>query len=263
MSKSPHPDRELFGYLSGSMDAQRVQAVDHHLEQCGECRLFVDSVRGLRSVPELAAASTGEHPTVAELAEFFYDSGRRKNESDASRSYIPAHVAICDECSVAIAQYAQAEAAASRFEATKGSSHAIPEAAWQLIRDWEESPFAGIKDPAQAAPDLLTRLSALIAQEDAASTLDKYDASTEVVPVRVIDSLGRVLRVELFRRVSGGFKHEDESGRWNEKPVHAVLEFSEGHRVLISDLVRGDRIELKQEHGTASLVRADYFIVEE
>jgi anti-sigma factor RsiW len=181
-NKSAHPDIQLFDYLSGAIDGARGRVVEDHLSECADCALVVDVVRALKvkagtllkdraggaqvsanlksqtddeSAAPDSIAGTGEpHPDVSELADFFYSRSLR-----ARHRAVAAHVATCRSCVSEIAEYARAERAASQYDST-ASKGEVPEAAWQMIRDWEESSFAKTKAPSgPLSAEMLAKLS--------------------------------------------------------------------------------------------------------
>ena len=273
MRKSSHPQKELFGYINGDVDASRAGEVEDHLRRCSECNSFVELIAGLKSQVALSNQARGSdlkapetHPTVAALADFFYSGTRRREAS------VAAHVAVCTDCANALSHYARGEAAAAgdpasqrQGEASIDSSTAVSEGAWEMIRDWEESEFARDKDDSGLGTgDLLRRLSELLAAHRDLFRRRALGEPPGLVAVAVIDNSGRMIGVELFKQVTGGLKHADDSELFDEKPVHALLDYGEGQRLVVSDRVRGNRIELRQAQlASTGPLRTDYFIVEE
>jgi hypothetical protein len=257
MKKSPHPDRKLFEYAAGILEQGTVAKIEDHLSECPECKLFSQSLLAIRSWSRRSADS---HPSVGELASFFHAS------SKARRSPVAAHLATCSSCAEEVAQYATGESAAARYQVSAKAAGEVPAAAWDLIRDWEDSAFAQPKDESQiASGELLSRLTELLrSQHERPTTKEHPDAESGLEAVTVIDRSGTFRAVELFQRVAGGLRHTKESDRYDNKPVHALLDFGGGELIVLSDKVRGDRIELRQEaYKDKDLLRADYFIVED
>src|SRR6185295_7743474 len=166
--KSAHPDRKLFDYLNGAISDGERQQVEQHLAQCADCAAVADLVRSLKDQaqenrePALSSSDTAshraqdEHPEVAALASFFYNQSPRKRDQR-----VAAHVAQCRRCAAEMAMYAQAEAAAIAYEPTAAAeADAVPAAAWEMIREWEESAFAHPKPASEAAGhELLEKLT--------------------------------------------------------------------------------------------------------
>ena len=246
-----HCDNSFFEYLNGNLADGPAREVAEHIAACADCKLYFDSLIVLKAQLSNPSDASGVHPSVGELADFFY------SESPAQKG-IASHVATCTECGEALAQYARAEAAAAQFQAVQGSTHQIPAAAWSLIADWEDSPFARTKD--DASLDLMNRLSSLIESKEKTADESQPGSGGQMVAVTVLGKGGEVLGVEMFEQVTGGLRHSESSDRFNEKLVHAILEFGAQQRTLISDRVRGDRIELTRPSVPA---RVHYFIVED
>jgi hypothetical protein len=215
-----------------------------------------------------------EHPTVSELASFFYSkSARGANRATA------AHVAQCRSCAEEIAEYARAERAASEYNPALPAEAAVPAAAWEMIREWEESSFANPKPASEAiGQEMLARLFNLLSeQRDWLSNVHRTitaqspgeDETPKLVPVIVVDRSGQLRGVEIFERVNdeGGesvLKHAEKSERFDKKPLHALLDFGEKDRVVVTDRINHDTVRLQQAaRPDAELRRADYFIIED
>jgi hypothetical protein len=260
MKQSEHPEEELVEYTAGRLTGEPARAISEHIAACPECKLLVESLAaiGNRISP---STTTRWHPPVGQLAEFFYSEGQEQQASA-----IAAHVSVCAGCAEEIAQYAQAEAAAERFEVSRGATARIPPAAWKLIHEWETSPFARPKDSHELANDeLMQKLSSLLELNPPARSREAGELRiSALVGVTVIDRSGRVIGVEMFEKVEGGLKHAKQSARFDAMPVHALLEFAEGKRMVVSDRIRGDRIEIADRDAFASgPLCEDYFIVED
>jgi len=133
-----------------------------------------------------------------------------------------------------------------------------------LIRDWEDSVFSKPKEAhPQISDDLLKRLSALIESKSEMGSKPATAESPDMIPVTVVDGSGRVQGVELFRRVSGKLEHADQSERWHEKPVHTLMDFESGQRVLVSTRVKRHCIELTKDESNATAIRTTFFIIDE
>ncbi len=265
--RSVHPDKQLFQYLSGTLDEQTAPKIETHLSDCPDCAALASVVRTLKS----EASEAGPHPDTGELASFFYESSR------APRAAIARHVASCASCASEIALYAQAERIASDYEPAQAVGAEAPEAAREMIRDWEESYYAKPRPEAETlSHEMLTRLVHLLSERreqlmDAKRDLIENSSSSEAanaVPVFIFDRSGEFRGVEIFHREEGGaagiLKHAESSGRFDNKIVHAQLGFGDREPVVITEVIRRDAIELKTiSRFDSDADRADYFIIED
>jgi hypothetical protein len=154
---------------------------------------------------------------------------------------------------------------------------AVPESAWEMIREWEESDFARPKiENRESSQTMLVKLAEVLshrkdeleqlAQEIRESGRFKHE---ETVSVIIIDKLARFRSVTLFEKTTTRegeslLKPVEESGRFDNKPFHVLLDFGEDNLVMVSDIVRHDTIRLQRiTRANTSLKRADFFIVEE
>src|ERR1051325_5472729 len=146
--KSAHPDSKLFDYLSGALDAESRLSVEEHLSACGDCAGVADLVRTLKAgagslhgsraqISNLESQKSEGHLSVSEIASFFYSKSPRAGDMAAA-----AHVAQCRSCADEIAEYARAERAARAYNPATVAVGEVPAAAWEMIREWEESSFA-------------------------------------------------------------------------------------------------------------------------
>jgi len=154
----PHPDTELFDLLNGRLGSEQVRAVQEHLAACADCSSIAAAVQTLKRAagegeksetpPEGETTNDGgssnteasSHPDVHDLACFFY--GR---PDDPANRATAAHVAICTDCSGMIGEYARAEQAASRYSPAETARGRVPETAWKIIEEWENSSFAKLR----------------------------------------------------------------------------------------------------------------------
>lgn len=285
--RSAHPDKQLFQYLSGKLDEETAPKIETHLSVCPDCAAVASVVRMLKTEataagapdPELFAegleastAGTGPHPDTGELASFFYGGASRE-----SRSAIARHVASCASCASETALYAQAERIASDYKPAQAVGAEVPEAAREMIRDWEESYYAKPRPEAETlSHEMLTRLVHLLSERkdqllDAKRDLIENSSSSEAanaVPVFIIDRSGEFRGVEIFHREEGGaagiLKHPESSGRFDNKIVHALLDLGDREPVVITEVIRRDAIELKTiSRYDSDADRADYFIIED
>jgi hypothetical protein len=288
--KLSHPDRQLFDYLNGALGEPYIRAVEDHLSECADCALMARLINSLKAEfgvlasdvtradespdakaqgSDLKSSVSDEHPNISELASFFYGNRSR------ARRQVAAHVAVCGSCAAEIAQYARAEREASAHVSSLTATGASP-AAWEMIREWEESSFAVPKPAIEAiGQELLDKLSELFVErneqlrEMAQDVSGKMSAAEgELVPVAIVDREGELRGVEMFERTTGPrgasiLKHTAESTRFDNKPVHALLDFGEGTSVVVSDRIRKNTARLKLARPRAKLRRADYFIVED
>jgi hypothetical protein len=277
--KSAHPDKQLFDYLSGALGASEGRMIEQHLAACADCASVASLVRALKVEasalkqealkqevsPESETSSLiafDEHPDAGALASFFY----RRSPSPRNRA-IAAHVALCRSCAAEIAQYAQAERAAFDYNPAQADRGEVPAQAWEMIREWEESSFARPKEPGQTiSHKLLAKLSKLLSEQQPRVSEDE---NAEMVPVIVVDREGEVRGVEMFEKArdargSSILKHAERSERFDNKPVHALLDFGEESPVVVSNRISRDTVSLQQPaRPDAEARRADYFIIED
>jgi len=210
----------------------------------------------------VAALSThDEHSDVAALAAFFYNRSPRKRNAQ-----VAAHVAECRHCAAEIALYAQAERAAMAYEPVAAEASAVPAAAWEMIREWEESAFAQPKPASEAVNhQLLAKLMNVLRepQGQAGSA-----ASEDAVPVTVIDREGRVRGVEMFKQDTDAqgasiLRHAEASAQFDTKPVHVLLDFGDENHIILSERIERDTLRIKQPVRRTKPLRADYFIIED
>jgi anti-sigma factor RsiW len=273
-----HPDKELFEYLSGALDAQSGQAIEQHLSACADCASVASLVRALKtsvgksedtaqasriSNPESEIAQT--HPDASALASFFYSRALRANNRA-----VAAHVALCRSCVEEIAHYARAERAASQRNSDQGAAGEVPQSAWEMIREWEESSFARPKAASETiSHELLAKLSKLLSEQEPAKDRAAEVKDGNMAPVIVVDREGEVRSVEMFKKARSAegasvLKHAEKSERFDNKPVHALLDFGENSPVVVSGRIRRDTVSLQQPaRPEAEARRADYFIIED
>lgn len=282
VKKSVHPDIQLFDYLNGAAEAEAAKAIEEHLSLCEDCTSLAALVYKLKEAMSSEPTPEGpsrasqpashvsrEHPDTNELASFFYSSSR---PADGSR--VAMHVALCSSCTEAIAQYARAEHYASRYESEKALTEETPAKAWEMIRDWEDSSFAQLKPASEVlGKELLSRLFGLFdaripqVSERTHEVSGSQDAGR--IPVLVVSRSGEVRGVEYFEGIvdSTGvrvLKHAEGSQRFDNRLVHALLDYGAKEPVLISELIRSDTLRL--EHAPREeekLLRVDYFMIEE
>jgi hypothetical protein len=275
----------LFDYLRGALDAQARVSVEEHLAGCADCATVAGLVRALKDdagrseggqsqISNLKPRVSAEHPAVSELASFFYSKSPR-----AANRATAAHVARCRRCAEEIAEYARAERAASGYAPAATSVGEVPATAWEMIRDWEESSFAKLKPAGEAVgQELLAKLFNLLSEQkdwlrdvrrSAMAQAPGEDETQRLVPVIVVDKSGQLRGVEVFERVKDAdgesvLKHAEKSARFDKKPLHALLDFGDKDRVIVTDHINHDTARLRQaSRPDAKLRRADYFIIED
>jgi hypothetical protein len=275
---------ELFDYLGGRLDEQAVLTIEQHLAGCNDCSSLVELVRRLKAESEDERFNIeARHPDTSELATFFYGKSPRSRSAATA-----AHLALCRECAGQLALYVQAEKTASVYDPSRHKTEPVPSAAWDRIRDWRESSFAGRKpDREWTSPQSLIRLSQVLSQRKdelrdlANSALKRGDAGAEpfpdekgsvsdrLVPVIIVDRSAQFRGVEMFERSTGHhgasvLKHPDKSHRFDNRQFHALLDFGEQSFIVVSDFVRRDKVRLQRVTSPEGrLRRADYFIVED
>jgi hypothetical protein len=283
LNRATHPDRALFDYLRGKPDQSSPDAfspdsfsnvsVAQHVASCSECAVIAGIVSAARGIAAsgVVRSDFDVHPASGELARFFYERG-------AVGSYATAvHVAECSECVSAIAEYARAENAAKQYRDERYIVGAVPEAAWIMIREWEDSSFAIPRTAGQTlSHETLSKLVGLL--QDRRSQIDhlmraammrspEAERRPELVPVIIVDPQGEFRGVEMFHRLAGpglhSLVHAQESNQFDNKPMHALLDFGPGDQVVVSKTVEACAARIRHDRATAEPRRADYFIVDE
>jgi hypothetical protein len=282
--KSAHPGVELFDYLGGNLDHHAAQVIEQHLAVCGDCASMVALVSRLRERSrEEGAALSAHHPHTSELAAFFY------GKSPRSRSgAVASHVALCQSCANELGLYARAEQAASHTDSSRAEAGRVPDAAWEMIRDWRESSFARPRpDRELASNQALAKLSQVLSRrkdelrslashalkrgetEPGAVSYEQDSQRAGLVPVIIVDRSAQFRGVEMFERTAGPhgasiLKHPEKSHRFDNKQFHALLDFGEQSFIVVSDFVKRDKVRLQRvTRPDGRLRRADYFIVED
>ena len=289
--KSTHPNKQLFDFLNGVLDERASQPVEQHLSGCADCRALAEIVRALKSQvsnPELK--SSGDHPDVSELAAFFYgksegarDKGatQRVGMTDVIRSSLQktaAHVAMCRSCAEELSLYAKAEHASAHYDPARDRIRAeTPRAAREMIENWEDTIYARPKpEIAPLNEEMMQKLARLLEERKAQlSDLERRAVARSsveagnLVPVIVVSESGEFRSMELFESAASpaGFcllKHPEESGRFDNKPFYALLDFGEEKPAVMSYLIRHGTVRLERvARPSAILPRATYFIVED
>lgn len=264
--KATHPDKQLFDYLNGSLDAPAAAEVGEHLAACPQCASAAGLVRALKSS---ARISPGEaHPDASEIAGLFF------RKSGGTRAETAAHVAMCPSCVEEIAEYARAQTAASQYQAGEHLAERVPAKAWEMIHEWEESSFAKPRQESEMiGHELLAKLFDLLSErkdrlrDSRLSTAGSVaaDSNQEAVPVIVVDRSGRLRSIEMFEKVldstgAGLLKHAERSSRFDNRAVH-VLRDAGGRPRVVSYRVQYDAIQY--EEAGDSEETAEYFIIEE
>ncbi len=274
--KQPHPDIELFDFINGAVDERTAKVIEAHLSECDDCASVAALVRALKQPPsepnpkthyQISGPFAGDHPDIGQLASYFYELSQ-----PAERAQVTSHVARCRSCAEAIAEYARAEHAAAEHRPGKQATGEVPAKAWEMIHDWEDSIFATLKSANEPpSQKLLERLLNLVS-ERAKETLElegSQSGGPERVRVLVVNGTGEVRSAEIFEREfdSTGeqvLKHLEGSRRFDDKPIHLLLDYGEGEPLIVSSTVRRFTIRLPHETRLQGKpLRENYFIVEE
>jgi anti-sigma factor ChrR (cupin superfamily) len=276
--KSAHPEFRLFEYLNGKLDRQAAQVVDAHLSVCDDCASVARLIRELKEsareqdiggtsrVSSVRSQAPGEHPDLSELASFFYAGGRSRKSGK-----VAAHVALCGFCGDAIAQYARAENAAVVYNSAAVAAGAVPAAAWEMIRDWEDSSFAKAKPASEVlGPELLMRLARTLDEQQPRKlerdTLTAKDV--ERVPVLIVSSSGEIRSVEFFEKEfdstgASVLRHSEGSARFDNKALLALFGFGGTDSFVVLNPILRDTIRLERVRPEEESLRADYIIIED
>jgi len=277
VNKAAHAEFRLFEYLNGTIDEKAAHEIEAHLSVCDDCALVVRLVRELRTaaagrtfaspdqVSDRSSQTRSEHPDLSELASFFYAKARRTRSPG-----VAAHVALCNYCGDAIAQYARAERAALAYNPSSVAAGAVPANAWEMIRDWEDSSFAKVKPVTEVlGHELLSRLARILnEQQELRHDRDTSPRRTERVPVLIVSRSGEVRSVEFFDREldSTGtsiLRHSEGSARFDKMPLLTVFGFGEKDSFVVSNPIRRDTIRLERVRPESESLRADYIIIED
>ncbi len=262
-----HPDEKLLDYIGGHLDEENRRAVEAHISACRDCAQTVNVVSHLRETkPQPSTA----HPDVSQLAEFFYS----KSPGDQSTA---AHVALCQSCADAISEYARAESAACRYEPSFVKKASVSDKAWQMIREWEESDYARPRpENRERSQTMLVKLAEVLSRSK--EELEQLSHQVRIsggfkhedtVSVIIVDKLARLRGVAIFEKTTTHegeslLKPLEETGRFDNKPFHVLLDFGEDNLVMVSDVIRHDTIRLQRiTRANTSLRRVNFFIVEE
>ena len=259
MSKtSTHPDA-LIEFLNGRVDEATRQEIEPHLSTCPECSAVAETIKALRLERDLI------HPDISEIASLLHGGLSEERESAVS-----AHVACCRSCASEVAQYARAEAIAAKYDSSNAPAAEIPAAAWQAIREWEESSYGIPRSLSEvAAHDLPNRLSRLLSERnEEMRELITRESKVNLVPVIVVSADGEFKGIELFEALteSGGaniLRHADRSDRFDSRPVHVLLDLEDRQSVLVSERVDGQIVRLEKVLASEPLKKVNYFIVED
>ena len=225
--------------------------------------LFESLRRLLQARAALVSRAEKDHPSTSELATFFYGT--------APAPKVATHVAACQSCAAELALYAQAERAAAGTSKEKTVAK-IPAAAWQQIRDWEESDFAKPKVEQETSnAELLSKLARLVAtRKDFLQARKSVTArAPNRVPVVVVNRSGELRGVEVFERAANprgewSLVHADHSPHFDNVEIHALVYQSGKTYNIESYRIERDKARLgplaKAEPGEC---RADFFIIED
>jgi hypothetical protein len=267
--ESEHPG-QLFDYLGGRLEERAAQAVADHVAACSECRSLAELAGVLKEVSHDSDARSS-HPDLSELASFFYGKAQSK------RSVVAAHVAACQTCASELSLYARADSEAEAYDHAAVARSEVPDAAREMIREWEESSFAEHKPAAYVVTrEMLARMTGVLTEKEeelaGQSHLTRSECEGDraaLVPVIVVDRSGSLRRIEMFEKATDErgadvFRYPGGSERFDRRSFHALLDFGEPSRVVVSDLIMRDEIRLPRvERADTELRRADYFIIED
>jgi putative zinc finger protein len=265
---------QLFKYLAGALDNLAARKVEEHLAACGQCAPVAEFIRDLKSeISNFKFEISGAHPDAGELAALFYNKERPQGRATV------AHVALCQSCADELSEYARAERAASAYKPAEAQAGEVPAAAWEMIRDWEESSFARPRTSSDwGSQQELAELSKMLSQRkqellerarDEIAARSSLREQSDMVPVIIVDAAARFLGVEIFEKTTGPrgasiLKHAEKSERFDNKPFHALLDFGTQGPVVLSDLIKRDTVRLQRVTRPDAVLRsADYFIVED
>jgi hypothetical protein len=217
-----------------------------------------------QSLKARALSVKDEHPDTSELAAFFYGK--------ANKPAVAAHIGICRACAEEVALYAKAEQAASEYKPNKKSDGKIPAAAWQLIRDWEESSFAKPKPQSETVnTELLVKFARILAEGKAlkkehksVTPIDKHQ-----VLVFVLNHSGEFRGTEIFEKVESKsgevtLKCSEKSGRFDSKQLYALLHHGGKRYAIESYSIERNRVRVgKSGEPEIERQRLNYFIIED
>ena len=268
MSKSMHPETELFEYLNHSLGEEQSAAIETHLSTCEECASVASLVRALKAEESLTNSQSQirDHPGINELASFFYAKDESSNVTQVAN-----HVAICSSCAEAIAQYASGERASEMYEPSKATIGEVPAGAWKMIDDWENSSFGKLKPANEVlGQELLDSLAKLLNERGKreAEIGSSETKSADRVPVLVVGSSGEARGVEFFdheidKTGASVLRHSEGSARFDKKPLHTLFSFDEKQPVVVSQVMNRDTVRLEKARPEGEARRADYFIIED
>ena len=271
--KSAHPEFKLFEYLNGKLDQKAAQVIDAHLSGCDDCASVARLIRELKEaareenlLSSVKSQTYGDHPDLSELASFFYAGARSRKSGN-----VAAHVALCGFCGEAIAQYARAENVAAVYNPVAVAAGSVPAAAWDMIRDWEDSSFAKAKPASEVlGPELLTRLARNLDEQQLRKLARDTSTAKDVerVPVLIVSSSGDIRSVEFFEKEfdstgASVLKHSEGSARFDNKALLALFGFGETDSFVVLTPIRRDTIRLERARPEEESLRADYIIIED
>lgn len=204
------------------------------------------------------------HPDVSELASFFY--GKSNQPATA------AHLAACQSCADEIALYAKAERDAADFKPGKKTAAKIPDAAWQMIRAWEDNSFAKPKSQSETvSAEMLTKFARLLATRKDLQAERKAVSklATNQVPVIIVNRSGDFRGVELFeknedKRGEITLKQVNKSNRFANKELHALLHQGSKKYDVESFPIERNKVRVGRTANQETVTcHADYFIIED
>ncbi len=217
-----------------------------------------------QSLKGRADSTNEDHPDSSELASFFYGK--------ATKPAVAAHIAVCHRCAEEVALYAKAEQLAAEYKPNKKSDGKIPAAAWQMIRDWEESSFAKPKAQSETiSTELLAKFARILAERQDLKKAHKsvIPADRRGVTVFVLNRSGEFRGIETFEKVESKsgevtLKCAEKSGRFDSKQLHALLHQGGKRYAVQSYSIERDRVRVgKSGEPEIERQRLSYFIIED
>jgi hypothetical protein len=265
-----HSETELFEYLNNSLSEEHSSAIEKHLAACEECASVAALVRALKTEgsqanSQIMTERIQNHPAINELASFFYSQ-----EQSAEIPHVASHVARCSFCAEAIAQYASGQRAAEMYEPSNATPGEVPEDAWKMIDDWENSSFGNLKPANEVlGQELLDRLAGVLSERAIREAeIASRTSTTDRIPVLVVSSSGEVRGVEFFDHETDKtgariLRHSEGSERFDKRPIHVMFSFDEKQPLVVTTVMNRDTVRLEQSRSAGEAQRADYFIIED
>jgi predicted RNA binding protein with dsRBD fold (UPF0201 family) len=210
-----------------------------------------------------AAMVNEEHPDSGELASFFY--GKTGNLK------VAAHLAVCHTCAEEVALYAKAEQAAASYKPGKKQAGEVSAAAWQLIRDWEESGFARPKTESETlSAELLMKFARVLSERQSLKQERRSVTAGDrhQVTVFILNRSGEFRGSESFEKVESKsgevtLKCSEQSTRFDNKQLYALMPQGKHYAVEAYSIERNHVRVGKSGEPEVSRERLSYFIIED